>query len=206
MFTKPTITICSDASYRKFNKKRYASWACYIRTPTTTIKTSGLIKEEVKGSTHAEMRGVANALYLADQVEDLSKFRVIVYCDNLKALQRKVTVKHTPRSKYYAAEKEKKDWHDTYIRKYIDKCKEYETRHVKGHLPKSKWSSTSKRHYMNDWCDQESKRVLRDKIASLKNETVDLYKEAVDQAADSAKVLTMSGALEAQILKDIENE
>ena len=120
---KPTITICSDASYKKFYKQSISAWACYIRTPKRTIKTSGLIKSQINGSTTAEMYGIANALYLADQVEDLSKFRVIVYCDNLKALQKKVRNPYTPKSKYYAEKQAKKEWHDTYIKKYIDKCR-----------------------------------------------------------------------------------
>lgn len=164
MLSTPTITVCSDASYRKFRKKRYASWACYIRTPTKTVKTSGLIKSEVISSTKAELYGVANALYLADQLEDLSKFRLIVYCDNYDVLHRDYSIKHTPKSKYYEKELEEKLWHDEHIVAYTSKAKKYEPRHVKGHLSKHEWSPVSKRNYMNDWCDREAYRVLREKI------------------------------------------
>ena len=157
---KPTITICSDAGHKNYHKKGIGTWACYIRTPTKTIKQSGIIKQSVKGSTHAEQYGIANALFLADKAEDLSKFRVIVYCDNLFALRHRGKINHTPKSKYYAKEVEQKEFFDTYIKPYVDKCAEYETRHVKGHLEQENWQSGA-RNFMNDWCDTEAKRLMR---------------------------------------------
>lgn len=122
------------------------------------------MKDDVPNSMFAERYGIANALYLADQAEDLSKFRVIVYCDNLKALQKRGFIKHTAKSKYYPKEKAEQDWFDQYIKPYIEKCAEYETRHVKGHLTQDKWHPISKRNFMNDWCDKEAKRVMRAEV------------------------------------------
>lgn len=171
---KPTITICSDAGHKNYHKKGIATWACYIRTPTKTIKQSGIFKQSIKGSTHAEQYGIANALHIANKAEDLSKFRVIVYCDNLKALQTKSFIKHTPKSSYYQREVEQQEFFDTYIKPYIDKCAEFETRHVKGHLAKGDWHNGSARNFMNDWCDQEAKRLmrvaLRARLDEVKNE------------------------------------
>lgn len=170
---KPTITICSDAGHKNYYKKGIATWACYIRTPTKTIKQSGVFKQSIKGSTHAEQYGIANALYLADQAEDLSQFRVIVYCDNLKALQTSNFIKHTPKSHYYAKEVEQQEFFDTYIKPYVDKCQEFVTRHVKGHQAQHNWA-TGARNFMNDWCDTEAKRLmriaLRARLDEVKNE------------------------------------
>lgn len=156
----PTITICSDAGHKNYFHKGIGTWACYIRTPTKTIKQSGVIKQSVKGSTHAEQYGIANALFLADKAEDLSQFKVIVYCDNKFALRTDWKITHTPKSKYYAKQVEQKEFYDTYIKPYVDKAGSIEMRHVKGHQEQENWA-TGARNFMNDWCDTEAKRLMK---------------------------------------------
>lgn len=156
----PTITICSDAGHKNYFHKGIGTWACYIRTPTKTIKQSGVIKQSVKGSTHAEQYGIANALFLADKAEDLSQYRLIIYCDNKFALRDDWKITHTPKSKYYAKQVEQKEFFDTYIKPYLDKASSYEMRHVKGHQEQENWA-TGARNFMNDWCDTEAKRLMK---------------------------------------------
>lgn len=157
---KPTITICSDAGHKNYHHKGIGTWACYIRTPTKTIKQSGVIKQSVKGSTHAEQYGIANALFLANKAEDLSQYRLIIYCDNKFALRTDWTVKVTSISKRYQKQYEQKVFFDTYIKPYLDKAGSFEMRHVKGHAEQEDWKSGA-RNFMNDWCDVEAKRLMK---------------------------------------------
>ena len=156
--TIPTITICTDASFLHYEKT--GAWACYIRTPDQTIRTSGILKGTVLNSTHAEKLGIANALFIANMNIDISSHKLIVYCDN-KSAYSLPGVNKTPQSKYYKKQKSNHTWYKDNIQIFLDKAIEYETRHVKGHLPQKAWDTVTKKHYMNDWCDKEAKRLTR---------------------------------------------
>lgn len=158
MSLKPIITVCSDASMS--TKLKIATWACYIRTPDLTIKLGGVFKEYSSGSYWAETRGIANALsILNSQVKNLEKYKIILYCDNNVALI-EPRIKNTPASKHHKASLEKRKFYDDHIKSILLKAREYETRHVKGHLPEHKWDTGSKRNFMNNWCDEEAKRYM----------------------------------------------
>jgi len=159
---RPTVTVCSDASFSNDNK--LGAWACYIRLPDRVIKTGGIIKQPCTDSTNAERLGLANALWLADQNIDLSKYRLIVYCDNVAALRRR-TLRKTPASKIYQDAFAYNAWFEANVEQYLFKAAEYTTRHVKGHLKRSHWSKDSHRNYMNEWCDHHAKNLLRDYIS-----------------------------------------
>lgn len=165
MSLKPTVTVCSDASHSF--KYGVATWACYIRTPRKTIKTGGVLKQKVNGSTTAERLGLANALFITNNVVDLSKHKLIVYCDNMYALE-KPKVNKTPASKHYAKKFESKKWFEEFVEPYLTKAASYETRHVKGHLKRENWDKTSKRNYMNDWCDKEAARLRQAEVRKLR--------------------------------------
>lgn len=158
---QPTITVCSDASYS--DKHKLAAWACYIRTPDRVIQTGGIIKEPCDNSTQAERLGLANALWLIEQSIDLSDYRLIVYCDNVAALKRR-TLRKTPASKIYQEAAAYNAWFEAHIERVLFKAAEYSTRHVKGHLKRSKWHTGSQRNYMNRWCDHKAKAILREAI------------------------------------------
>lgn len=172
---QPTITICTDASYRKYHKYGYGSWACYIRTPYDTVKTGAVLKQSVDGSTEAERYGIANALAILDKMIDISEYRIILYCDNESSLKTTGYVRNTPKSRYYEKQLATQEWYDEYVNKYLHKAKSYDLRHVKGHTSRSEWSTTSKRNYMNNWVDVHARNLLRHAIEKKKGE---LRKEA----------------------------
>jgi len=146
-----TITICTDAGHQNYYKQSLAAWACYIRTPSQTIHYSGIMKHPTKGSCQAELYAIANAFYLLSKKYDLKKYRVIVYSDNLWALRGSVG----------NIKQDYKDVYDKHIRPYIKSAACYEPRHVKAHLPTDKWSKTSAKHYMQNWCDLEVHRIMK---------------------------------------------
>ncbi len=150
-----TITVCTDAGHKKSHKQSVAVWATYIRSPSQTTHASGIIKQSVKGSSHAELYALANALHIIGRNYDLSKYRLIVYSDNMYAIRNHIdgTLGRT-----------KEDFMDTYnkfIKPQISKAKQFEARHVKGHLPRSQWGPSPARFYMQNWCDEEVHRVMK---------------------------------------------
>lgn len=130
-------------------------WAAYIRTPHKTINVSGIIQQPVKGSSHAELYALANALHIVNRDYDLSKYRLIVYSDNMYALRNHLdgTIK--------GAKPQHMETYKRYIKPVIKKALVYESRHVKAHLPQSEWSTSSARHYMQNWCDEEVHRIMK---------------------------------------------
>lgn len=158
-----TITICTDAGHRTFYKMGFppspqtayatiAAWACYIRTPDKKINYSGMMKQEVKGSSQAELYAIANALYILAREYDLNKYHLIIYSDNLWALRNVQGCCSQESSKVYRQ----------FIRPHVRKAGSYETRHVKGHLDPKDWDTRSARHYMQDWCDVEVHRIMKE--------------------------------------------
>lgn len=149
-----TITVCTDAGHKNLHKQSVAVWATYIRTPSQTIHASGIIGQPCKGSSHAELYAIANALAIIGKRYDLSKYKLIVYSDNLYALQNHLDG---------TLRKPKKDHelvYNKWIKPYLVKAKEFEGRHVKAHLPKEQWGGSA-RFYMQNWCDEEVHRIMK---------------------------------------------
>ena len=152
----PTITICTDASYDP--ELKIGAWACYIRSDDKIIKLGKVIKQDVSNSTEAERVGVANALWLAGQALDISKHRLILYCDNLAALN-PVRPSTKTGAKRQAA-KQQLEFYQQNIEPYLQKALTYDARHVKGHLERTARHRMKTRHHLNDWCDKEAKKLL----------------------------------------------
>lgn len=151
-----TITVCTDAGHKNYYKKSVAVWATYIRTPSQTIHSSGIINHPTKGSSHAELYAIANALHIIGKRYDLSKYKLIIYSDNQYALEN-----HIDGSWRKNAKEDHREVYDKWIRPSLDKAQTFEARHVKAHLPKSKWGTSPARFFMQDWCDKEVHRVMR---------------------------------------------
>lgn len=150
-----TITVCTDAGHKNSHKQSVSVWATYIRTPSQTIHSSGIINQHTKGSSHAELYALANALHIVGKRYDLSKYKLIIYADNLYALQNHIdgTLK-----------KPKEDHEEVYnkwIKPHLDRALQFEARHVKAHLPKTQWGPSPARFFMQDWCDQEVHRIMK---------------------------------------------
>ena len=109
-----TITVCTDAGHTNLHHQSVAVWASYMRTPSQTIHTSGIIRQPCKGSSHAELYAIANALHILARSYDLSKYKVILYADNLYALQN-----HKDGTLNLNSNKKKKQEHIEVYNKYI---------------------------------------------------------------------------------------
>lgn len=151
-----TITVCTDAGHKNAFNYGYGVWAAYIRTPHKTIRVSGVMKESCKGSTQAELYAIANALHIVAKTYDLSKYRLILYSDNVQAINNHIQRKMKLNTKSWF-----RDVYDEYIRYHISTAAEFEARHVKAHVPHEKWGANFARHFMQDWCDREVHRLMR---------------------------------------------
>ncbi len=161
----PIITVCTDASFSDSHK--IGAWACYIETPDRVLQTGGLIKVDCNNSTDAERAGLAKALVLADDMVDLSKYRLEVFCDNVAALKRR-SLRKTPASRIYQEAAEYNAWFADNIECYFAKAGQCSARHVKAHLHRSRWPSGREgrlgKHDMNQWCDHHARKLLRDHL------------------------------------------
>lgn len=151
-----TITVCTDAGHKNIHKQSVAVWATYIRTPSQTIHSSGIINQTTKGSSHAELYALANALHIVSRSYDLSKYKLIVYADNLYALQNHIdgTLKRGKNAEH-------RNVYNKWIKPHLDKALQFEARHVKAHLPKEQWGPSPARFFMQNWCDEEVHRVMK---------------------------------------------
>lgn len=159
-----TITICTDASYD--NYLRVGSWACYMKSDNKLIKTGKIIESHVENSTEAERVGVASALWLVSKAVDIKTHRIIIYCDNESAM-RPVRLSNKTGAKKQRA-KQQLEFYQKNIEPVLQRAGGYEIRHVKGHLERNPRMKRKTRHFMNDWCDKEAKRLLTEYRESVK--------------------------------------
>jgi hypothetical protein len=113
------------------------------------------MKQPTKGSSHAELYAIANALFIVGREYDLGKYKLIVYSDSLYALRNHLD------GTLGKATAEHRGVYNKHIKPYIKAAKVYEARHVKAHLPTSEWDATSARHFMQNWCDEEVHRIMK---------------------------------------------
>lgn len=129
----PLVVICTDASFDDEMKK--GSWACYIRCGDHIIRESALINKEVANSTEAERVGIAAALWIADKKFDLTKCRIILYCDNISAMDPVKLFNKTGKRRSHA--KKEHAFFENNINKYLQKAIQVDKRHVKAHLDRT---------------------------------------------------------------------
>lgn len=162
-----TLTICTDASVS--HKHLLGTWAAYIRGPGLLIKTGGVIREPVSNPDQAEMRGMANAVWLARQHTSFAGARIILYCDNIHALKL-----HAVSKRKNSVSRQQIEWWDKHILPLLAEAAIWEVRHVKGHLPQAQWSATLKNNYMNDWCDKKAHGLLLEAVKLRKEKLADV--------------------------------
>lgn len=147
------ITITTDISYCYQTKR--AAYAFWISTENGPIKKSGMLKGDLNGSTTAEVLCIANAVHFLVKNSFRCR-RLIVNTDSMHG----ATLIRTFRKH-----------RNKHIEKAIElinatlfgRFDEVIYRHVKAHN-----GTNDKRSYVNDWCDREAKRVMREFKLSIK--------------------------------------
>jgi len=154
----PKVVIFTDASYDKDLK--VGAWYCYIRIGDKKVKTGGIIITDVNNSTEAERVGVANSLWLANKMVDLTKHKIILYCDNLSAMK-PVGYSNKTGTKRQRG-KQQLVFFQKNIEPYLQKAMITDIRYIKGHALRSKRFKPKARHIVHDLCDQGARRILNE--------------------------------------------
>lgn len=144
-----TITVNTDASFDWRTGK--AAWAMWIKSADFGMaeRDSGMFEQPVANSSVAELLAFEMALRRVHEAVGMfpRKFvKIYVNTDSMWTVQAlKGNVK---KSKHVEIAKSIKALTDGY---------EIDARHVKAHVRKD-----TKRHWVNDWCDKQAKKLLRD--------------------------------------------
>lgn len=156
------ITINTDASF--YNEYKLGSYALWITADIGRLRKVGVFKDSVNSSHEAEFKAIINALYILVKNEITPITRVIINTDSLTTIN---LINAEPQKQ--AKSKWGKELIQTY-KKFIKKHglkDKIEFRHVVSHLHKN-----TARNWVNDWLDKEAKKILRKKIAELKNNPI----------------------------------
>jgi ribonuclease HI len=136
-----SATVICDASFCPETKAAaWATWITYQRGSTKErIKRSGWFHHQPASPYEAERWACYNGLWLASKVDGIA--RVLVQTDCLDVVQRR----HA-------------DWSSVELGSI-----EVAWRHVKGHTLREE-----SRFYVNRWCDEEARRLMREQRAKLR--------------------------------------
>lgn len=148
MYHAECLTINTDASF--CGRSKAGGFAFWIVHNDFVIKKAGKFKELiVRDSSEAEVKCIGNAIWMVLQQQDLKPTRKIIINTDSKIAMRQIQNKHTqPGAKTL---------------KLINKltaalgCQQWEFRHVKAHS-----GVNDKRSFVNEWCDKEAKRFMRE--------------------------------------------
>lgn len=152
------ITIATDISCSP--RYRIATWACYIRTPNSTITHK---QRFIHYSSHCQLletMALANALRLLNEhmtAAEISECKIIVYNEIYHVV--------TPIMTKTGKNVRQKDGGrveiiNNHILPLLKSAKEYEVRKIKAHVNYHKIPNNTK-YFLNHWCDHACHDLLR---------------------------------------------
>lgn len=145
------ITISTDISLDPATGS--AAYAYWISTDGGAIRRSGMLKKKTKNTVLAEMMCIANGVHFFIS-RGYKVRRLIVNTDS----------KHCADTFHGFATIEAIQPIVEYVKDLVKhNVIRMELRHVKAHR-----GTKTKRQYVNDWCDKEAKRVLRNYLKTQK--------------------------------------
>ena len=152
------ITINTDASFSPQHK--VGGYAFYIICDLFKIQKGGMFKKQPKTAMEAELMCMANALHtLSTQKELPSTKWIIINSDCLFSFQH-IKRKSQNELGKFVAEKLKEVRHKMSLNNVI--MPQFEFRHVKAHN-----GTNDARSFVNDWCDKEAKKWMRNSVKLL---------------------------------------
>jgi hypothetical protein len=141
-------TINCDASFKYDIKK--GGWACWISYDGGRILRHGVFKESINDSTEAELKSCCNAFHIIEKLlKDKPIKLVFVNCDNSGV--RSIIINKSVTEKYKVE--------GELLLNHLAKYEQVIALSIKGHQ-----SSSEPRHWVNNWCDKQSRNYLKAKI------------------------------------------
>lgn len=143
---KINVTVTSDASF--YLPNRVGGFAFQIRANGIHFKKWGPFRQHIEDSTEAELKSVANALYILK--EEKLKIKVLTINVDCEFIVKYMLQKKEHKPKLQALSDQ--------IAGYLEEI-DYERlniKHVKAHT-----KITNSRRWVNDWCDRHAKQGSR---------------------------------------------
>jgi ribonuclease HI len=163
---KGWVTINTDASFHHVH--RVASFAFWIRHDQGRIKQAGPLKD-CPNSLEAEIRAIGNAMYalLYSKFTDIDYIRVNTDC--------KFAIQAILGVKKHSASKETlravRDIMDKLRKRYKRKIKKRKFPFIDFHwVPAHTGNTETQKSWLNDWCDVNAKKHLREQILIKQND------------------------------------
>lgn len=148
------ITINVDASFHP--QEKVGGYAFWIVCSKFVIKKGGMFKTNPKNSTEAELMGIANAAYTLLKTPDLPYCRLVVVNNDCLNAHEKIGQKSNNKIGKETANIFKQIRGVLY---YPGAQTKIHLRHVKAHS-----GIDDKRSYVNEWCDKEAKKWMREAL------------------------------------------
>lgn len=148
------VTIATDISHCDINN--ITTWACYIRHNGGTIKEVHEFKDNIATTLIAETLALANALVIAENnIPYWKEARVIIYNEIDRCLD------PTPTRHNKTRDAVRRKAISNVSLPVLDRADSWELRKVEAHYKEWKTSPNIGRYIMNQWCDEESRSLLR---------------------------------------------
>ncbi|MDD2878768.1 MAG: hypothetical protein PHZ23_16240 [Acidiphilium sp.] len=155
------ITLFTDASF--CNTSKIAAYAIWAKTSGKTIRHSGLMKSKAPNSHMAETVALVNGIFVVCALMSPEPGSKIIAQSDCVAAINTLMGEHPLRRKASRA------IFAPVIRSYREQVKRsgviVEFRHVRGHQ-----GAVTTRNAVNEWCDNECRRLLRAARAELRAE------------------------------------
>jgi ribonuclease HI len=149
------ITINTDASYHPIHK--VGGYAFYIISDLFKITKGGMFKKEPKNPEEAEMMCIGNAVATLLAQKELPKCKMIVLNCDAKFAMNKIKAGANP-----MASKVQSLCSQLTKRTGVLKI---HFRQVKAHH-----GTPDPRSWVNDWCDKEAKKWMREKVKTIQTQ------------------------------------
>jgi len=151
------VTIATDIS--SDSKHKITTWACYIRYGGGTIKRVEQFKRYYKNNALAETHALLNALVIArKEILDWQESKVIIHNE----IEYVLTPCTTKAGNIRLRDKDRADDIRRIAIPILTEALDWERRKIKAHFKGWKKSDNPKKYYMNRWCDQESRRYMKE--------------------------------------------
>lgn len=151
------ITIATDISSDP--KFKISTWACYIRHGGGTIKKVKQFKRYYNNSALAETHALLNALVIArKEIPDWDESKIIIHNE----IEHVLTPCKTKAGNVRQRDKDRADDIERIAMPILKEALEWERRKIKAHFNGWESSDSPAKYYINRWCDQESRRYLKE--------------------------------------------
>jgi ribonuclease HI len=141
------LTITTDASYSKGTK--YGAYAFQMVCNSFKYKKSGVLKQQCKDASEAEIQCILNALSVVRGEFE----KIIINTDSLNAI-------YFLKNDLLNIDKYRLNYSKSYKKIFKKFNYKIEFRHVKAH------NVVDARSYVNDWCDNSAKEKLKEFLIS----------------------------------------